>query len=136
MLFKFFYTFAFLLVTVFSADNESCSPKSGADNAAAQEEKMISGNFSAPLPTPGFLKLEIQKDGKVLFLNVVTVHLPPTEIERFESKITRKDGKICFAEKPKTIAPCLVSASDNEIVVKLAADGKEITLKKIEEKTN
>lgn len=134
MLLKFIYTFAFLFVTVFSTKTESCTPKNAVNNAETEQKKMISGNFSGALSTPGFLKLEIQKDGKALFLNVVTMHLPPAEIERFESKLTQKNGKLCFAENPKTIDPCLVSASENEIVVRLSSDKKEITLKRIEEK--
>lgn len=136
MFFKIIYTFAFLFITVFSTESESCSPKNAVNNAENEQKKMITGNFSGQLPTPGFLKLEIQKDGKALFLNVVTLHLPPAEIERFESKITQKDGKYCFAENPKTVEPCFVSVSDNEIVIRLSSDKKEISLKRIEEKTN
>lgn len=135
MLFKIIYLFTFLTAAVFSVESESCSAKSNTNTNTAKEEKMISGNFSGQLPnTPGFLKLEIQKDGKTLFLNVITLHLPPAEIERFNSRITDKDGKLCFENKPKTIEPCLISASDKEIIVKLVSGGTEVSLKRIEEK--
>ena len=96
---------------------------------------MIAGNYSGKLPkTPGFLKLEIKEDGSVTFLNVVTVHLPPVEIERLETKLTSSNNNpaLCFETKPKTVEPCFVSANEREIVVKLVSDGSEVKLKRIE----
>jgi hypothetical protein len=97
--------------------------------------KMNAGNYSGALPkTPGFIKLEIKDGGGVTLLNVVTIHLPPVEIERLETKLSQsKDNSApCFETKPKTVEPCLVSANEQEIVVKLIPDGTEVKLKRIQ----
>ena len=93
---------------------------------------MISGNFSAETPkSPGFIKLEIKPDGTALLLNVAAIHLPPVELERLETKLKRaNDGALCFAEKPKTVEPCLVSADESAVVVKLVPDGTQLKLVK------
>lgn len=98
-----------------------------------EPSKIISGNFSGDTPkSPGFLKLEIKSDGSALFLNVVTVHLPPAEIERLETKVKENKGTICFETKPQTVEQCAVSASEREIVLKLLSDNSEIKLKRVE----
>ena len=96
-------------------------------------KKMIVGSYSGEIPrNPGFLKLEFGENGKTLFLNIVTLHLPPTEIERLETTAKYADnGRICFDPQPRTIEPCLVSFTDDEVVVKTRPDGAEVKLKKI-----
>lgn len=102
------------------------------NDAAGANNKMISGTFSAETPkNPGFIRLEIKPDGTALLLNVVTVHLPPVELERLETMLNQsKDGALCFAEKPKTVEPCLVLADARAVVVKLIPEGTLLKLEK------
>lgn len=114
---------------------EDCANRGATDAKTKETKKMIAGNYSGELPkTPGFLKLEIKEDGGVTFLNVVTVHLPPVEIERLETKLSSANDNSapCFQTKPKTIEPCLVSANEKEIIVKLIPGGTEVRLKRIQ----
>lgn len=100
-------------------------------NTMSVENNKFSGTFRAELPkTSGFLKLQIDADGKVLFLNVVTLHLPPAELERLETKVNFKDGKFCFETKPQTVEQCAVSADSEEIVLKMESNQIEVRLKK------
>ncbi|MCV4732674.1 hypothetical protein OFB80_32800, partial [Escherichia coli] len=70
------------------------------------------------------MKLDSDEKGKTLFLNIVTLHLPPTEIERLETTAKHTDkGRICFDPPPRTIEPCLVSFTDDEVVVKTKPEG-------------
>ena len=130
-----YLTVIFLSLTVL-LNFQSCGENSvNAKKQTGADKQMISGNFSAEMPkSPGFLRLEIKPDGTTLFLNVATVHLPPVELERLETKLNRgKDGALCFAEKPKTIEPCLISADERAVVVKLIPDGTQMKLEKTDE---
>lgn len=98
-----------------------------------KDETMITGNFSANTPeNPGFLKLDIKDDGSVTFLNVVTLHNPPVEIERLETSLSEQNGKLCFKDKPKTIEQCLVSTGNDSVTVKMIPGDAELVLKRIE----
>lgn len=111
---------------------QGCATQSSA-NGETRSESKIEGSFSGDAPKyHGFLKLDVNKNGSATFLNVVTIHLPPTEIERLKTKLKFQDNRLCFEEKPKTIEQCLTAATQNEITVKLASDGAEVKLKRIE----
>lgn len=121
-----FVLFAFLF------NFQDCSKNKVNEQEIKSGKSMISGNFTAKTKnTPGFLKLEINEDGSVKFLNVVTLHNPPAEIERLESKLIEEEGKLCFEDKPKTIGQCFVSYDDDAVTVKLDSDSSELKLKKV-----
>jgi hypothetical protein len=129
-----YLTAIFLSLTVLM-NFQNCGGENAANakgETAGADKKMISGNFSAETTkSPGFVRLEIKPDGTALLLNVATIHLPPVELERLATKLTRsKDGALCFAEKPKTVEPCLASANDRAVVVKLIPDGTPLKLEK------
>ncbi len=130
------YLAAFLLAFNLLANSDACVNRGLANdkhNNQKNMEKIVSGEFTADLPkTPGFVKLEIAEDGTATLLNVVTIHLPPVEIERLKTKISRtKNDQLCFETKPKTIEPCLISVAEDEIVVKLVSENVELKLTRI-----
>ena len=115
---------------------EDCTNRSSdsSENNLKNAKRIISGNFSSELPkTPGFIKLEIKESGAATLLNVATLHLPPVELERLETKMSYQGDALCFETKPKSVEQCLVSANDQEITVKLVSDGTQLKLKKVEQ---
>jgi hypothetical protein len=115
---------------------DDCGKNTNAKNTGTQNKGikiMKSGSYSGQIPdAQGFLKLDIQENNQVTFFNVVTLHLPPAEIEKLETKLIESNGKTCFEKKPVTIEPCLSSITENEITLKTIPDGKEVKLKKVE----
>lgn len=120
---------------IFLANTDACVKRGLADDKNDQKntDKIVLGSFTADLPkNPGFVKLEIAEDGTATLLNVVTIHLPPVEIERLKTKISRtKNDQLCFETKPKTVESCLISVAENEIVVKLISEDVELKLTRI-----
>lgn len=78
---------------------------------------------------PGFVQLRVEKDGAVTLLNVVTLHLPPAELERHTGRLVRKDGRTCIAPAPSSIEPCLTKDKQGRWQVTLKSPaGQVLTL--------
>lgn len=68
------------------------------------------GRYESQAPGPGFVQLEVDAQHKVTLLYVVTLHLPPAELERHTATLAmNKAGRWCMAPAPVSVAPCLVA---------------------------
>jgi hypothetical protein len=131
MIIKFGLPALILSSVMFFGNSEDCSKDTKSYSKGKKPVKI--GIFSGQTPdNPGFLKLEIKESNEVTFLNVVTLHLPPAEIEKLETKLVETTEKICFEKKPQTVEPCLYSVSENEITLKTIPGGKEVKLKRVD----
>lgn len=66
----------------------------------------------------GLLQLKVREDGGATFLHVVSVHLPPRELERREVRLERgADGRVCLSPAPEAVEPCLAVEQDGALTV-------------------
>ena len=65
--------------------------------------------YSAATREPhGLVQLELGEGDRAVFRQVVSIHLPPAEVERLEVKVSRKGEQLCLTPKPKAVDACLV----------------------------
>lgn len=93
---------------------------------------MIQGDFQARIPNmPAYLKLDIAENGDAVLLYLTALHLPPSEIEKLQTRLVLgEDGRYCLQDESAMIEQCLVSASDDAVVVRLRSNGEDITLQR------
>lgn len=77
--------------------------------------------YSAATTEPhGLIQLELAEGGAAgRYRQVVSIHLPPAELEVLDVKVTAKGDQLCLDPKPKAIEPCAVKKGA----------GLEVTLK-------
>ncbi|MBL8957936.1 MAG: hypothetical protein JNK82_44585 [Myxococcaceae bacterium] len=69
----------------------------------------------------GLLQLELKTGGASgKYKQVVSIHLPPAEVDVLDVKVTAKGDALCLEPQPKAIEPCLTKKGD----------GLEATLKR------
>ena len=74
----------------------------------------------------GLLQLSVRPDGTATFLNVVSVHLPPVELERREVRLERgAEGQVCMRPPPEALEPCLMLGDDGVLTVMTREPGAE-----------
>src|SRR4051812_15561199 len=96
---------------------------------AAAPDAPAPGYYNADTPHhPGFIQLHVEKDGQVTFLHVVTIHLPPYELERHKARLVKKEGKLCMEPAPHDVAPCLSRDKDGQWQLALLSPAKVLTL--------
>ncbi|HZI12177.1 MAG TPA: hypothetical protein VE153_17470 [Myxococcus sp.] len=80
----------------------------------------------------GLLQLTVREDGTATFLNVVSVHLPPRELERREVKLERgADGRVCMNPAPDAVEPCLAQEQGGALTVKTKDEGTAVLLEPV-----
>lgn len=80
------------------------------------------GVYSAPAPDHvGSLIVELYPDRTAIVRRVVSVHLPPAELETLRVAIDREG---CWAPAPRTLDRCLIEQRARELVV-VSLPGKE-----------
>lgn len=86
------------------------------------------GLYSGPTHRPhGLLQLEVGADGKGHFRRVVSIHLPPAEIENKDVTLTITKETVCLAPAPSQIEKCL-KRTPKGLVAKLIDEGVEVLL--------
>jgi hypothetical protein len=106
-----------------------CLGALSACGALLKRPPLAPGHYSAETKKyVGFVSLEARKDGSATFLNVVSAHLPPVELERAEVKLTKQAGKICLSPAPKTIEPCLTLKTKTQLEATVKEDGSTLLL--------
>lgn len=82
----------------------------------------------------GLLQLKVREDGTATLLHVVSVHLPPVELERREVRLERgPEGRICLSPEPEALEPCLTLGADGGLNVRTReedAEGLPVLLKR------
>ena len=70
--------------------------------------------YSAAITEPhGLLQLELKAGGASgRFRHVVSIHLPPAELETLDVKVTAKGEQLCLEPQPKVIEPCVTKKGD------------------------
>ncbi len=76
----------------------------------------------------GLLQLEVKANGEGHLRQVVSLHLPPAEIESLDVKLTEKGGQLCLSPAPATVEPCLKITADG-LLATLKNEKVEVTLK-------
>ena len=85
------------------------------------------GLYSGTIPTrPGLVQLEL-KANKAHLVNVVTVHLPPAEIEASDFAVKVTEKTVCLSPAPVTVEPCL-ERKGQTLLARLASDKTVVTL--------
>ena len=86
------------------------------------------GLYSGATHEPhGLLQLEVRGDGKGHFRRVVSIHLPPAEIEKKDVTLTVTKDTVCLAPAPSQIEKCL-KRTPKGLVAKLIDEGVEVLL--------
>ena len=78
---------------------------------AAAPDAGVTTLYSAATTEPhGLLQLEVKPgETKARFRQVISIHLPPSEVESLEVTISDKGQDVCLTPKPKALdVPCLV----------------------------
>jgi hypothetical protein len=102
------------------------------ENGKVSSAKPVVGRFSgAPTSYIGRLILEIAEDGSYSFLNLVTMHLPPVELENRHGQVTFSGDKGCLLPAPEAIEPCFTAQGPDMLQVVQKRDGKQVTLRRI-----
>ncbi len=70
--------------------------------------------YSAATSEPhGLVQLELaEAAGTGHFRQVISIHLPPAEIENVDVKVTAKGDTLCLDPKPRAIEACVVKKGD------------------------
>ncbi|WP_257457750.1 hypothetical protein [Archangium lipolyticum] len=80
----------------------------------------------------GLLQLQVREDGKGTFLNVVSAHLPPVELERREVRLEPgPEGRLCMEPAPDSVEKCLTRTGDGALVVVTRPEGHSIRLERM-----
>lgn len=80
----------------------------------------------------GLLQLTVREDGTGTFLNVVSVHLPPRELERLEVRLEQgADGRVCMSPAPAAVEPCLAREQGGALTVKTKDEGTAVVLEPV-----
>lgn len=80
----------------------------------------------------GLLQLKVREDGSATFLHVVSVHLPPQELERREVKLERgPDGRVCMSPAPQAVEPCVALEQGGALTVKTRDEGTAVLLEPV-----
>ncbi len=80
----------------------------------------------------GLLQLQVREDGSATFLNVVSVHLPPRELERREVRLERgADGRVCMSPAPDAVEPCLAQEQGGALTVTTKDEGTAVLLEPV-----
>ena len=83
------------------------------------------GVYSGPAPDHiGFLQIELYPDGTAIFRRVVTMHLPPAELETKRVSFAAK----CVEPAPETIERCAVGTSSVSITIVAKPGGQRVRL--------
>ena len=95
----------------------------------AESKAPAPGRYGADTTDPGFVQLVVEKDGTVTFLHVVTLHLPPFELERHAARLVRgPKGSWCMEPAPKDALPCLTQARNGKWLLTLKQGNTVLTL--------
>ena len=89
---------------------------------------------STPGPPPLLLplQLEVKEEGRVELVNLVTLHLPPAELERHAARRVRgESGRRCLKPPPRTVRPCLEPGEDEALVLTLQPEGTRVRLQRV-----
>ena len=67
----------------------------------------------------GLIQLEVRKNGEnAVFRNIISIHLPPAEIENIEVMLNKDEQGRCYlSPSPSTIEPIIFEISNDSIVV-------------------
>lgn len=88
---------------------------------------LLPGVYSGPAPDHvGSLILEVYPDQSAIFRRVVSIHLPPAELETKRVQIKSS----CFDPAPSTIERCAVATSSATITVVNKPGGQKVVLKR------
>lgn len=79
----------------------------------------------------GLIQLEVRPNGSATLRNVVSVHLPPVEVESVSVKLVWVKGKLCMRPAPQTVHPCFTVNSDGDVALKTLPDNDAVILKKV-----
>ena len=75
----------------------------------------------------GLVQLEIGANGKGHFRRVISIHLPPAEIENRDVTLTVTKETVCLAPAPTAIEKCL-KRTPKGLVAVLTDDNTEVLL--------
>lgn len=85
------------------------------------------GYYSGSLPDrPAFLQLRVTGATGV-FKQVITVHLPPAEVESVEVKLVVTASRVCLSPAPRSIEPCL-KRTDQGLEAQLKGSSASVVL--------
>jgi hypothetical protein len=85
---------------------------------------LYSGATGEPV---GLLSLQLKPGGKAVFKQVISMHLPPAEIEVLEVAVADKGGQVCLEPAPRAIAACLLKKGSG-LEATLKDNGKRVLL--------
>ncbi|QRN97491.1 hypothetical protein JRI60_52680 [Archangium violaceum] len=104
-----------------------------ARSRAAKGPEVEPGTYNGrPERYVGLLQLQVGEDGKATFLNVVSAHLPPVELERREVRLEPgPEGRLCMEPAPDSVEKCLTRAGDGALVVVTRPEGHSIRLERV-----
>lgn len=86
------------------------------------------GLYSGATRQPhGLVQLEVGADGKGHFRRVISIHLPPAEIENKDVAVTVTKETVCLAPPPSSIEKCL-KRTPKGLVAVLTDDATEVLL--------
>lgn len=85
--------------------------------------------YTVATPQPhGLLTLELRPGGRCTFKQVVSIHLPPAEVEVLDATFTEKGDELCLAPKPKALDQACLRRTDKGL--EAAFGGKKVVLEK------
>ncbi len=117
-----------------SAPVSQAREKHGKKEGKVSEAKPITGRFSgAPSGYVGRLILDLSEDGTYTLINLVSMHLPPQELENRRGKVTWKGAQGCLLPVPEAIEPCFTAQGRDVIQVIQRQGNQPITLQRIVE---
>jgi hypothetical protein len=101
----------------------AAAPDAGAPDAGT------AALYSAATTEPhGLLQLELKAGGKGRFKQVVSIHLPPAEVEVLDVTVDDKGQDVCLTPKPKALdVACLAHKGDG---LEATFKGKKLLLEK------
>ena len=91
------------------------------------------GLYSGRTPSPGLLQLEVKEGDRVELVHLVTLHLPPAELERHSARLVRgESGQPCLEPPPRTVKPCLERGKGEALVLTLQPEETQVHLQRVE----
>jgi hypothetical protein len=86
------------------------------------------GLYSGATRQPhGLIQLEVGANGKGRFRQVISIHLPPAEIESIDVTLTVTKDTVCLSPAPGAIEKCLRRTKDGLVAV-LSENNAELLL--------
>lgn len=86
--------------------------------------------YTGQLESSGFIQLEVYPDRTAIFRRVVTLHLPPAELETVRVKLVQKKNGLCLEPAPRSVAPCLRRVKAGQFALYFQETRREIVLQK------